>query len=160
MVISNISTSIIATLLVILVSLDRGLGTAADASAQVAPTYHRMPCPAGAQPNLAQVSWAISNYKTHVSSSGHRTVERIQRVRRVYHAICGLTLVNPLVIPCVGNPSGLIARYNVAFFRRSNGAGRTLVRVTERRNGCFTLSVDNRRGLGAAGLPGPGLLIP
>jgi hypothetical protein len=101
---------------------------------------------------VAQVSWSTFNRKHRVRRAGHRIVWQVYRVRRIYHAICDLSLIQPLVEPCPGNPSGATAIYHVTFLHRTKDAKRPLPQVAENKDGCDVLVVDGRPDLGAAGL--------
>jgi hypothetical protein len=124
------------------------------------PCWNSVPCPAGVQPTVAQVSWSTYKGKTHERRSGRRTVWQLRRVRRIYHAICGLILLQPFVTTCPGNPGGSTATYHVRFLHWTKDTIWTLLRVTETVDGCIILAVDGRPHLGAAGLLGSGLLVP
>jgi hypothetical protein len=134
--------------------------SASNASTIEAPKWNSVPCPAGVQPNVAQVSWSTYNRKTGAHRAGQWIVWRLHHVRRIYSTICGLNLIQPLVLPCPANPSGATGKYHIRFLQWTKNRKRTLLRVTEVTDGCITLVVDGRPGLGAASLLGSGLLVP
>lgn len=111
-------------------------------SAVTWPRVHSVPCPM-AIPDAVAVKW---EYNTD-GPAGRRVIRDGATVRHLYHDICRTRLVayaHPLEIMCPKAPGTAI--YQLVFSRRST----TLIRVSEKDEGCRWLSVDGRADLGSA----------
>jgi hypothetical protein len=116
------------------------------------PEYYAVPCPGGSSADALHVTWRTDHLQTvHGSTkglreSGMRTMHNVAFVRKLYRLVCGLVLIHynhPVATACPAAHNS--ATYHVVF----DHMRRQLIAVTERVQGCVSISVDGKPKLGS-----------